>query len=72
MEWLLPLVLTVSLGFGYVVGLLQNGINITINHKYPEVPTTTTVAPHQVESTEELLPEDVQDYMKKHKGFMDF
>lgn len=66
MEWLM---LVMALSLGYLVGLAQNGIKITVTHKQPDA----IYQPVQVQepaSTEDMLPKDMQDYMKQHNGFM--
>lgn len=67
MEWF---VLFSLLAVGYVVGLMQNGIKITINHKHPEAVHQLQQVQQEPQSTEDMLPKDMQDYMKQHNGFM--
>jgi len=69
MEWFAVVVAIVG---GYVIGVAQGGINITINHKTPLAPLAPKEDMEYNESTEEMLPKDVQDYMAKNNGFIGF
>lgn len=51
---------------GYVVGLVQKGIHVNINHKEKEIPTTYNP------SLATELPPEVQQYYHETKGFNQF
>lgn len=74
MEWFLFVSLLL---LGYIVGLLQHGIKINITqkheHKYEQPEAPHHLVPEQeMESTEEMLPQEMQDYAKKHQGLINF
>lgn len=52
---------------GYVIGVMQHGINITINHKEPEQ------KPKEYnQSLSHLLPTEVQQYYQSTHGHNQF
>ena len=69
MEWFVIIVAIVG---GYVIGVAQNGINITIYHKTPLAPLAPKEDIEYNESTEKMLPDEIQDYMAKNNGFIGF
>lgn len=70
MEWL---VVIVSLVGGYIVGLNQGGIHIHRHENVTKlVAPTAPLDPEYNESTEALLPDEIQDYMAKNNGFIGF
>lgn len=70
MEWLVVIVAIVG---GYTIGVAQGGIHI---HRHENVTKVVAplapLAPEFNESTEEMLPKEVQDYMAKNNGFIGF
>lgn len=67
MEWLIVIVSIIG---GYIIGIGQGGIHV---HRHENVTKVVApLAPEFNESTEEMLPPEVQDYMAKNNGFIGF
>lgn len=60
----------VSIVTGYIIGLVQNGINITINHqdKSKEVPVSKDGEPVYNQSYEDFTDQDARHYLEANKG----
>jgi hypothetical protein len=57
------LAIITSLLVGYVIGLVQKGITVNINHKDREIPTQYN------ESLVQELPDEVKQYYHETNGF---
>lgn len=62
------LAIVIALGLGYVVGLLQNGINIST--AATKISTDNEGNPQYNEDFSHLLPPEMQQYMQQHQGFI--
>ena len=64
MDWLVILLVALA---AYGIGLLQNGINITITKK-PHTPESPKDG--YATSTEDLLAPEIREYLEKHNGMI--
>lgn len=62
--------LIVVLGLGYIIGLVQNGVNITINHneKTKEAPVSEDGEPVYNKSYEDLADPEAKRYLEQNHG----
>lgn len=57
---------------GFLLGMFTKGINITINHKAPEVKEPVASEEQKFNtSTADMLPDDVKLYFQKNQGFVE-
>lgn len=62
--------LIVVLGLGYIIGMMQGGINITINHneKKVDAPVTEDGEPKYNRSYEDLADPQMKQYFEQNHG----
>lgn len=67
---LILLGLIVVLGLGYIIGLVHNGVNITINHveKKAETPVTEDGKPKYNPTFENLTDPATRQYLEQNNG----
>lgn len=71
MEYVIILLgLVITLALGYIIGLVQGGINVTINHneKTKEAPVTEDGEPKYNRSYEDLADPQMKQYLEQNHG----
>ena len=60
----------VSIIAGYIIGLAQNGVNVTINHhdKSKELPVNENNEPVYNKSYEDYTDQEARNYLELNKG----